>query len=84
MTISVGLSNGWATINFLELQSENSTFPTGSLSLDQLAITLSVYSFGALIGNFAVAPISETIGIKHTIHLFGLPIIVRDLKTQTK
>lgn len=78
LTFSFGNSNGWGTINFNELQSKNSTFPTGPLTLDEASLVVSLINVGGLIGNFAilVLPTSETIGIKRTIHLYGVPLIV--------
>lgn len=76
LSISFGLSTGWPTINFAELQSVNSTLPMGPLTLDQLAIVMSIHNLGCVIGNFAVAPISKAIGIKSAIHSFGSLFIV--------
>lgn len=77
-TISVGLSNGWATIYYIDLQNENSTFPSGALTTDELALVISITYAGSFIGNFAVMPMSRTFGIKRTIHFFGVPLIVTE------
>lgn len=77
LSFSFGLSNGWPTINFAELQSENSTFPMGPLTLDQLALFMSIHNVGCFLGNFAIAPISNVIGIKLAIHSYGSLFIVR-------
>lgn len=63
-------------INFNELQNENSTFPTGPLTLQQGSLVVALSSVGGFIGNFAFSPISQVFGIKKTIHLLGLPLIV--------
>ncbi|XP_031623912.1 facilitated trehalose transporter Tret1-like [Contarinia nasturtii] len=76
LTLSYGLTSGWATINFNELQSENTTFPTGALTLEEGGLVVSLLSVGGFIGNFAILPISQMIGIKKTIHLFGVPLIL--------
>lgn len=76
LTLSYGLTSAWTTINFSELRSENSTFATGPLTLGECSVAVALLSFGGLIGNYAILPISQMIGIKHTIHLFGLPLIV--------
>lgn len=77
LTLSFGLLNGWPTINFAELQSENSTFPI-RLNLDQLALVMSIHNVGCCIGNFAIAPVSKSIGIKLAIHLYGSLFIVSE------
>lgn len=74
-----GLATGWATINLVELQSENSTFPTGQLSLQESSLVVSLFNVGGLIGNFITVPIAQAIGVKATIHFFAVPLIVRTL-----
>lgn len=64
-------------INFNELQNKNSTYSAAPLSLQEASLVTSVVSVGGLIGNFAIVPISQTIGIKRSIHLLGVPLIVR-------
>lgn len=80
LSFSFGSSTGWATINFVELQSENSTFPVGPLTPEQSALVISLPYAGCFMGNFAIAPLSQAIGIKRTIHLFGIPTFVRKLE----
>lgn len=81
MTFTFGLSNFWATINLLELTSENSTFPTGPLSHQEFSFIISIGNIGSLLGNFIILPISQTIGVKYSIHLLGVPMIVSIQKT---
>lgn len=76
MALSYGMSNFWATINLLELESENTTYPTGPLDEQESALVISIVNVGGLLGNFMVLPISQRIGIKRTIHLLCVPIIV--------
>lgn len=78
MVFSFGFTSGWATINSAELKSDNSTFPTGKLSLAEGSLMMSFSYAGSLAGNFLILPISQFFGIKRTIHLFGLPLIVRN------
>lgn len=78
LTFSFGTATGWATINFNEFQNENSTFPTGPLNLEEASLVVSLINLGGLFGNFIVLPMSHMFGIKRTIHLFGVPLIVRD------
>lgn len=74
LTFSFGLSNFWATINLLELTSENSTFPTGPLTQQEFSLIISIGNIGSLLGNFLILPISQTIGVKYSIHLLGWEI----------
>lgn len=76
LTLAYGLSDGWAQINFIELQDENSTYSTGPLNSEELALIVAIANIGGFIGNFAVLPISQLIGVKRAIHLFGVPLIV--------
>lgn len=76
LTLSCSLSDGWITINYIELQSENVTLSTGPLKSEKLPLVISISSIGGIVGNFAIVPISRAIGIKHAIHLFALPLIV--------
>lgn len=70
---------GWPTINYVELQSKNTTYPMGSLNVDQLALIMSIHNVGCCLGNFAIAPISNSMGIKFAIHLYGSLFIVREM-----
>lgn len=72
----MGMLDGWSSINYVDLKKENSTYATGPLTDKQLGLMMLFASSGGLIGNFAVAPISRAIGVKHTIHSLGLPLIV--------
>lgn len=74
MSIAV---TGWATINFNEFQRENSTSGIGPLTLEQSSFVVSVESIGGFIGNFAILPFNQCLGVKRMIHFLGLPLIVR-------
>lgn len=69
--------SGWATINFNELQNENSTYSTGPLNLEESSLVVSVENIGGFIGNFAILPLIQIVGVKRMIHFLGLPLIVR-------
>ncbi|XP_031623102.1 uncharacterized protein LOC116340647 [Contarinia nasturtii] len=79
LTFSFGSTMGWSTINFNELQNENSTFPTGPLSLDEASLVVSLINFGGFIGNFIVLPFNIMFGVKRTLHFFGIPLILSAL-----
>lgn len=83
LTFSFGLSNFWPTINLLELASENSTFATGPLTHHELSTIIAIGNVGSLLGNFIILPISETIGVKYSIHLLCVPMLVRIQSTQS-
>lgn len=71
-----GTAFGWATINFVELTSEHTTFPTGKLDLKDAALVVSIVEIGGLIGDFAMLPICDRFGIKKSIHFLGIPMVV--------
>lgn len=79
MVFSTGSSTGWSSINFNYLQSENSTFPTGPLTLNEASLVVSLVNIGGVVGNFAILPFMQIIGVKRTIHLLGLVQLVRIL-----
>lgn len=70
------MQSGWATINFIDLQNVNTTFPAGALSLNEATLVVSLPSVGGLIGNFAMQPISEKCGTIRSIHSLSIPLIV--------
>lgn len=76
LTLSFGASAGWATINFVSLQQEDTTFPTGPLTLEEATLVLSLANIGGFLGNFAVLQLSERVGFKRAIHLMGIPLVV--------
>ncbi|XP_031622939.1 facilitated trehalose transporter Tret1-like [Contarinia nasturtii] len=79
LVFSFGLTSGWTTINLNELQNENSTLPMGKLSTGEGSLVVSLLFAGGFVGNFVILPISNYIGIKKTIHLFGVPLITSSL-----
>ncbi|XP_055296382.1 facilitated trehalose transporter Tret1-like isoform X2 [Sitodiplosis mosellana] len=79
LTFSFGMATGWATINFNELQSENCTFPTGPLSLEEASLVVSLLNIGGFFGNWITLLMNNIFGIKRTIHLFGVPLILSAL-----
>lgn len=77
LTLSFGLSSGWATINLLELENENSTYSTGPLNKAESSNVVSFINIGGFLGNYIIIPLSRMIGIKGTIHFLGVPLVVR-------
>lgn len=77
LTLSFGLSTGWATINLLELENANSTFPTGPLTKQETSLVISLINVGGFVGNWLVLPLSGLVGVKRATHLLGIPIVVR-------
>lgn len=76
LTMSFGASSGWGTINFNNLQQQNTTFPTGPLTLDEAALVTSFGNIGGFIGTFGILPISRHFGFKRAIYLMGIPLVV--------
>lgn len=76
LIFSAATTFAWPSVNSNELQEMNSTFPTGSLSFQEISYVISIANIGSLIGNFAVVPVAAILGPKLTIHLFSIPIIV--------
>lgn len=77
MTLSFGISNGWATINLLELENENTTLATGPLTKQQTSLVISLLNVGGFAGNWFVLPLCGFVGAKRSIHLLGIPLVVR-------
>lgn len=48
----------------------------GPLNLEEASLVVSLVNIGGFIGNFAILPIGQLLGLKHTIHLAAVPIIV--------
>lgn len=71
---------GWATINFIDLQQENTTFPTGQLTLEEATLVTSLTNIGGFLGNFAILPLGEKYGLKRAIHLMGIPLAVSSIE----
>lgn len=76
LVLSYGWTSGWATINLDKLGNETNTFIVGSLSDSERSLVISILFAGSFTGTCTVIPISQFIGIKRTIHLFGLSLVV--------
>lgn len=79
MTLSFGLSTGWATINLLELENKNSTFSTGPLTKQETSLVIAIMNVGGFTGNWLVIPLGTLVGLKRAIHMLGIPIVVRSI-----
>lgn len=75
LTFSFGFSSGWATINLVDLENKNNTFPF-SLTKDEASLLVAFQYLGSIIGNYLTLPISQVLGAKRTIHLFGVPLLI--------
>lgn len=76
LTASYGSSNGWASVNFLELQKPDTTFPSGPLSLKEATLVMSIYFVGGFVGNLAFPYIVQRYGSKKAMLAIGFPQIV--------
>lgn len=68
---------GWGTINFVELQQKNTTYPTGPFSMEEATFVATAMCIGGFLGNFGVLPVSQRFGQKGGLFLIGIPLIVR-------
>lgn len=75
MSFGVGVCIFWITINLLELKSEKSEFPV-IITEQEATICVSIGNIGGLIGNFIILPVSQWLGVKNTIHILSVPMLV--------
>lgn len=78
LSFSLGNASGWATINFIELQKEDTTFPPGHFTLDEATFVTTALIIGGLLGNYAILPISKHFGYARALCLMGVPSIVSE------
>lgn len=74
--MSYGASVGWTSINFVDLQKEDTTFPSGPLTLTEATRVVSIFFASAVVGNLVLSHSVERFGSKKTIFALGLPQIV--------
>lgn len=55
MTASLGVMDGWMSINFVDLQKEDSTYSAGPLTVEQLGFMWLIASIGGLIGKTSIS-----------------------------
>ncbi|XP_055296384.1 facilitated trehalose transporter Tret1-like [Sitodiplosis mosellana] len=79
LVLSYGWSSGWSSINLNELENAASTYSVKGLSKDETSLVISILYAGSFTGTCIVIAISQMIGIKRTIHLFGLPLVASSL-----
>lgn len=68
--------NGWAAVNFVNLQKDDTTFPSGPLTLSQATFMMSIAFIPSIIGNLVFPDIVKRFGCKRTIYAMGFPQIV--------
>lgn len=76
MAFSFGNSSGWGTINFVELQQENTTFPIGPFTLEEATFVATAMNIGGFLGNFGILPITPILGQSRALCLMAVPLIV--------
>lgn len=74
---SFGWSCSWANVNFLELQSPDSTLEDGPITYDQASLLMSLLCFGGLLGNVTYLWALAKFGRKRPILSLSVPTIVR-------
>lgn len=84
LTASYGAANGWASINFVDLQKDDTSFPSGPLSLKQATLMVSICYAGAIIGNSMFPFIVKKIGSKRTLAAVTFPQIVSERNTRKR
>lgn len=67
---------GWTSINFVDLQKDDTTFPSGPLSLDQATRVVSIFFVAAVIGVLTLPHMARKFGNRTTIFALGIPQIV--------
>lgn len=76
MAASAGATTGWGAVNYVDLQRDDSTFPTGPLSLRQASIVIQAFFVSCILGNLLIPYMVEKCGSKRTMFIMGLPQIV--------
>lgn len=76
LTASFGANNGWATVNFVDLQKDDTKFPSGPLTLSQATFMMSIAFIPSIIGNVVFPHIAKKFGCKRTLYAMGFPQIV--------
>lgn len=51
LIVLILIVDGWSSINFVDLQKENSTYSAGRLTTEQLGLMWLISSIGGLLGN---------------------------------
>lgn len=75
--LSFGWSNAWANVNFLHLQSPQTTLRDGPITYEEASLVMSLICAGGLIGNVMYLWILEKFGRKNPILFLSVPIVVR-------
>lgn len=78
LTGSLGATNGWASVNFVDLQKDDTSFPSGPLSLEQATLVVSICYAGAIIGNSVFPFVVKKYGSKRTLLAAVFPQIVSE------
>lgn len=76
LTASSGAYAAWATVNFVNLQKEDTTFPSGPLTLTEATRVVSVFFASAIVGNLLVPHLVKWFGSKRTMFALGFPQLV--------
>lgn len=78
MTASLGAVNGWATVIFVDLQKDDTSFPSGPLTLEQATLVVSIIYAGSIIGNSVFPYVVRKCGSKRTLMVVVFPQIVSE------
>lgn len=73
--------NGWAAVNFVDLQKEDTKFPSGPLALSEATLMMSIPLVSMMIGNLVFPMIVKKFGSKRTMLAVGFPHMVIERNT---
>lgn len=84
LTTSFGATTGWAAVNFVGLQKDDTNFPSGPLSQSQATRVVSLFFASAVVGNFMFPYIVKKVGSKRTMFVLGFPQMVSSIPKMAK
>lgn len=79
LTASFGATSGWAAVNFVRLQKDNTEFPSGPLSQAQATRVMSLFFASAVVGNLVFPFVVKKLGSKRTMFVLGFPQLVSSI-----
>lgn len=77
LTVSIGSTFGYATVNFPDFQKEDINLPSGPLTLGEASFFMSVITIGGIFGEFLFVYLLSKIGSRNAILFLGIPQMVR-------
>lgn len=81
LSLALGSSNGWASVNFLELQKSSTSLPSGPMTLPEATFMMSVTFTSAAIGIPMFPFVAKRFGNKNGLFCVGFLQIVSLLQS---